>query len=70
MILMNYKNMKIVFLAVLTYNGKDECVCEMSVERQLHWVSPQLQCLYSVSQAHKYVRGQSRKQQLCFTVCN
>lgn len=48
----------------LTYDGKDECVREVSVERQFDWVSLQLQCLYSLSQAHEYVRRQSRKQPL------
>lgn len=45
----------------LTYNGEDERVDEVSVERQLHHVSPQPQQLHGLSQTHKDVTTQSRK---------
>lgn len=43
-----------------TYDGEDERVGEVSVERQLHHVPPQLQQLHGLSQTHKDVRTRSR----------
>lgn len=45
----------------LTYQGEDERVMEMSVERQLHHVSPQPQQLLGLSQTRKDVTIRSRK---------
>lgn len=42
--------------AILTENSKDECVGEVSVQRQLHWVSSEFQSLNSLCQTDKYVR--------------
>lgn len=43
-----------------TYDGEDECVGEVSVERELHHVPPQPQQLHRLSQTHKDVTKQSR----------
>lgn len=44
-----------------TYDGEDESVGEVSVERQLHHVPPQLQQLHGLSQTHEDVAARSRK---------
>lgn len=46
-----------------TYDGEDERVGEVSVERELHHVPPQPQQLHRLSQTHEDVTTRSRKQQ-------
>lgn len=46
---------------MVTYDGEDECVGEVSVERKLHHVPPQPQQLHGLGQTHKDVRQPSRK---------
>lgn len=53
----NIKHKRSIFR---TYDGEDECVGEVSVERELHHVPPQPQQLHRLSQTHKDVTTQSR----------
>lgn len=45
-----------------TYDGEDERVGEVSVERELHHVPPQLQQLHRLSQTHEDVTAVKEKQ--------
>lgn len=43
-------------MLLLTENSKNERVGEVSVQRQLHWVSSEFQSLNGLCQTDKYVR--------------
>lgn len=57
----NLQMWQTISIAVVTNDGEEECVCEVSVERKLHHVPPQPQQLHCLGQAHKDVIKQSRK---------
>lgn len=56
-----FKNKRCFFIR--TYDGEDERVGEVSVERELHHVPPQPQQLHRLSQTHEDVTTRSRKHQ-------
>lgn len=47
----------LIFPNILTNYSEDEGVGEVSVQRQLHWVSPEFQGLYGLCKTDKYLRS-------------
>lgn len=47
----------LISLNLLTNYSKDEGIGEVSVQGQLHWVSPEFQRLYGLCKTNKYLRS-------------